>query len=140
MRLQSSQCDYPPYLLLVAHIDFIFEFLLRAAISVYPFRYENGLYRSVTEDHAGGEQAVYNGEEDLYYEVLATMSSTVCDLSIHTHSLPFRHLECAYRGLLSGGLSPCASHRIEAHFPVPRVRAGFATPWLDLLVRRDTLH
>jgi hypothetical protein len=53
--------------LLVTHIDLIVELLFRAAISVHAFRYEDGLYRCISEDHACGEQAVYDGEEDLYY-------------------------------------------------------------------------
>jgi hypothetical protein len=67
LRLQTSRLNHLPDLLFVAHIDLVFEFLLCAAISVYAFGYEDRLYRCVSEYHARGEQAVYDGEEDLYY-------------------------------------------------------------------------
>lgn len=132
--------NHPPDLLLIAHIDLILEFLFRAAISIHAFRYENGLYRRVSEYHACGEEAVYDGEENLYYKVLAHISNSVCNPSVHTHSFPPWHLECAYRRFLARRFSPRSSYWVEAHLAMPRVRAGFATPWLDLLVRCDALY
>ena len=71
MRLTTLQLQHPPDLLLIAHIDIVLEFLLRAAISVYALIDQDGLYRGVSEDDAGGEETVDNGEEDLDCEMLA---------------------------------------------------------------------
>mgnify|MGYP003624105380 CR=1 FL=1 len=62
-----------PNLLLVAHVDFIFEFLLCAPVSVYALVDQDGLYRGVSENDAGGEEAVDNGKEDLNCTQLASM-------------------------------------------------------------------
>jgi hypothetical protein len=57
--------DYPPKLLLIAHIHIILELLLGTQVPVYAFIDQDGLYRGITEDHTGGEEAVDDSEEDL---------------------------------------------------------------------------
>jgi hypothetical protein len=58
---------------------------------------------------------------------------------IHTQSLPLGHFECAYCWFFASLLRPCADW-VEAHFPVPRVRACLSTPRLMLLYRRHSLR
>ena len=66
------QWKHPPNLLLVAYIDIILELLLCASVPVYALIDQYGLYRGVSEDDAGGEEAVDNGEEDLNCKMLAS--------------------------------------------------------------------
>jgi hypothetical protein len=68
LRPALSRQIYIPQLLFVAYIHIILEFLLRAQVAIYALVDQDGLYRSVTEDDAGGEEAVYNREEDLNCE------------------------------------------------------------------------
>jgi hypothetical protein len=61
-----------PYLLLIAHIHIVLELLLRAFIPVYTLIDQDRFYRGVSEDDAGGEEAVDDGEEDLHCGALAS--------------------------------------------------------------------
>jgi hypothetical protein len=49
----------------------LIQLFLRTVVSVYPLVEQDGLYRSVTEDDTGGEEAVDNGKKDLDYAMLA---------------------------------------------------------------------
>jgi hypothetical protein len=113
------------------------QFFLCTVVSVYTFLKQYGFYRGVTEDDAGGEQAVDDSEEDLDYATLACVPTL--HPMIHTQSLPPGHFKCAYRCLFASLLRPCTD-RVEAHLPVPRVRARLSTPRLVLLHRRHSLR
>lgn len=127
-----------PNLLLVAYIHIILELLLRTQVSVYAFINQHWLYRGVSEDDTGSEEAVDDGEEDLDCGELAIAYSK--EVIVRTDSLPFRDFECAYRG----GLFACSfcpsTDGVERHLAMPRVWACFSAPWLNLLYRREALR
>jgi hypothetical protein len=137
LRPASSRQVYAPQLLLIAYIHIIFELLLRAQVAIYALVDQHGLYRSVAEDDAGGEQAVNDRKEDLDCAQLATICARYWGL--HTHALPLGHLERAYGGLFACRFRP-RSHGIEAHLAMPAVRARLSAPWLDFLDRRKALR